>query len=362
MRAIRLILTGVALIAPLAVMSPVTATATTAGPSTAGFIVWSNRAADGSEHLVIARADGSHPRNLTTPAPDIKDADAQISPDGRWIAYQRDHGEVETIRLVHPDGRDDHALDLGCVDPCDAVASPTWLSKRRIAFTRVVNGTPDPDTGSVTLYTAQIDGQNVRRLSEPGTDGVYEDGYLRAAPDHSYLTFVRRRIADESAALFRMAPDGSHRRQLTPYGLGIDINDLSTARQGPTKDLLVFDAGGRGDTTKSFVDLGTVPATCRSLSDCTAKIRWLTDNASSGRRNGNPQWSPDGTSLVFTDRASAAETNAEIWTMRYPESTRRRISTSPNFDYRPTWGAACHHTQHHSHGPQRRGGCETSTQ
>ena len=27
--------------------------------------------------------------------------------------------------------------------------------------------------------------------------------------------------------------------------------------------------------------------------------------------------------------------------MRYPESTRRKISTSPNLDYRPTWGTAC---------------------
>jgi Tol biopolymer transport system component len=337
MHAGRLFTSLVSIAAVFAVVNPISASGTNLRPSHKGVIVWSNRAADSSEHLLIARADGSHQKDLTTPAADTTDADAQMSPDGRWIAYQRDQGESETIRLVRPDGRDDHVVDLACVDPCLAVASPTWLSNHRIAFTRVAQ---TGDTSSVALYTARIDGGGVHRFSEPGTDGVYEDLYLRVAPDHRYLTFLRRRIADGTSALFRASLDGSHRRQLTPYGLRVDINDLSTANHGSTKDLLVFDSGGRGDPTKTFLDLGTVPATCRSLSDCTSKIRWLTDNAATGRRNGNPQWSPDGTSLVFTDRASGAEPNAEIWTMRYPESTRRKISTSPNFDYRPTWGVA----------------------
>ena len=334
----RLVTSLVSLATVFAVVYPLSASATNTGPSTNGVIVWSNRASDGSEHLLIAQADGTHQKDLTIPTPDTKDTDAQISPDGRWIAYQHDQGESETIHLVRPDGRDDHLVDIGCVEPCLAVASPTWLSNHRIAFTRV---SQSGDTTSVALYTSRIDGSDVHRLSEPGIDGVYEEAYLRVAPDQRYLTFLRRRTADGSSALFRMAPDGSHLHQLTPYDLGIDINDLSTARHGPTKDLLVFDSGGRGDPAKTFIDIGTVPTTCRSLSDCTSKIRWLTDNAATGRRNGNPQWSPDGTSLVFTLRANAAESNAEIWTMRYPASTRHKISTSPNFDYRPTWGAAC---------------------
>jgi len=341
-RALRLTTALVSVVAALTIANPLSASATNTGPSTDGVIVWSTRAADGSEHLLIARADGSHQHDLTKPATDTKDSDAQISPNGRWIVYQHDQGDSETIHLVRPDGRGDHVVDVGCVNPCKAAAGPTWLSNERIAFT-LVSGLSNPNNGeSIALYTARIDGRNVRRLSEPSSDGVYEEQYLRAAPDHRYLTFLRRRIADETAALFRVAPDGTELRQLTPYSLRVDVNDLSTARRGPTKDLLVFESGGRGDPTKPFVDLGTVPATCRSLSDCTSKIRWLTDNAATGRRNGNPQWSPRGTSLVFTDRASGAEPNVEIWTMRYPESTRRKISTSPNFDYRATWGPAAY--------------------
>ena len=337
MKAIRLLTTLLSLTAALAVVNPVSASAMHTGPSTEGVIVWSNRAADRSEGLLIARADASHQRELTPHAPDTRDFDAQISPDGRWIAYERDQGETATIHLVRPNGSNDHLVDVGCVSPCMSAASPTWLSNTRIAFT-LVFGPDDPP--SIALYTSRVDGADVHRLSDPSIDGVYEDGYLRVSPDRRYLTFKRARITDQSSALFRMALDGSDVRQLTPYSLRADAYDLSTARYGPTKDLLVFESGGRGDLTKTFLDLGTVPATCRSLSDCRSKIRWLTDNAATGRRNGNPQWSPDGTSLVFTDRASGAEPNVEIWTMRYAKSARRMISTSPNFDYRPAWGAA----------------------
>jgi len=59
-----------------------------------------------------------------------------------------------------------------------------------------------------------------------------------------------------------------------------------------------------------------------------------------GRRTSNPQWSPGGCSLVFVDRSSIDEPNAEIWTTRFggTEAQRRNISNSVNFDYRPAWG------------------------
>ena len=43
-------------------------------------------------------------------------------------------------------------------------------------------------------------------------------------------------------------------------------------------------------------------------------------------------------SFTFTDRPSVTDQTAEIWTMRYLGTDRHKISTSVNFDYRPTWG------------------------
>ncbi len=336
--------TIVAIAASLATMPAASAGTGHGAPSADGVIVWTNRADDGSEHLMIARADGSHARALTPSIPDNFDIDAQVSPDGRWIAYEHDTAENASIHLVRPSGRDDHVVDVGCVDLCVAAASPTWLTNRKLAFT-LVKGPFDEQTGtatSVALWSARVDGSHVRRISQPASDGVYEEGRVHVSSDRSYVTFERFRNADETAALFRSEPDGSHLRQLTPWDLRADVFDLSTANRGPTKNLIVFESYGRGDPDATFADIATVPATCRSLEACTAKIHWLTDNGATGRRNANPQWSPDGSSLVFTNRSSIDEPNADIWTMRYGGSQRRQISTSPNFDYRPAWGTSGH--------------------
>src|SRR5690242_13055348 len=63
------------------------ASGTVHGPSTRGVIVWTERT-DAGDHLMIARADGSHARSLTPVIPDEGDIDAQVSPDGRWILYE----------------------------------------------------------------------------------------------------------------------------------------------------------------------------------------------------------------------------------------------------------------------------------
>jgi Tol biopolymer transport system component len=270
------------------------------------------------------------------------DIDAQVSPNGGWVTYEHDSPGSETIHLVKPNGEADHVLDLPCADPCFGSDAPTWLSSRRIAFLRVV-GPFDPVTGnavSAVLYSVRVDGTHLHRLSEPGIDGVYEDRYARVSSDRSYLMFQRLRLADNASALFRMTPGGSHVRQLTPWDIHADLYDLSTAGSGPTRDLIAFQSFGRGNPDATFADIGFLPATCNSVEDCTSRIVWMTDNSATGRRNSSPQWSPDGSSLVFIDRPSIDDPNAEIWTTRFggTETQRRNISNSVNFDYRPAWG------------------------
>lgn len=308
-------------------------------PSTRGIIVWTDRTNAG-DHLMIARADGTHRRSLTPVTPDEGDIDAQVSPDGRWVMFEHDNPQTFTVRLIHPDGTGAHDIPLPCTSPCIGISGgPTWLTNHRIAYV-VVNGpiSADGTAASVAVFTARPDGSDVRRFSPKADEGRFEYSHLRLSPDGSYVTFRRGDLAVGRSALFRADPDGRHPHQLTPYALDADVNDLSTARHGPTKDLLVFESFGRGDLDKTFVDIATVPATCGSLNDCASKIVWLTDNAATGRRNANPNWSPDGSSIVFTDRASIDINDAEIWTMRYLGTQRQRISNSPDFDFRPTWG------------------------
>jgi hypothetical protein len=308
-----------------------------AAPSTHGLIVWTNRAADGRENLMIAEADGSGVRQLTHAGKDGVDIDAQFSPNGEWIAYQHLGPEPGTVRLVRADGSDGYVLKVPCNDPCLEVGVPTWLSNDELAVSRVFGPIDKHDNAAeALLWTVRPDGTELHRLSPASAAGKFEDAYVHASRDGSYLVFMRRRLSDGATALFRMDDHGLQR--ITPWGLGIEVNDVSTAASGPTEDLVLFEAYGRGDPDATFVDLGTVPATCSSPSGCRQAIVWLTDNAASGRRNANPHWSPNGKNLVFTDRANIDTEDVEILTMRYGDTESRTISTSPRFDYRPDWG------------------------
>ena len=118
-----------------------------AAPSTHGLIVWTNRAADGRENLMIAEADGSGVHRLTNAGKDGVDIDPQFSPNGEWIAYQRLSPAGGTVRLVRPDGTDGHRLDVPCDEPCLEVGVPTWLSNKRLWEISVASpSAPIPNT------------------------------------------------------------------------------------------------------------------------------------------------------------------------------------------------------------------------
>jgi dipeptidyl aminopeptidase/acylaminoacyl peptidase len=323
-----------AAVAAMVGSTPLTATGTAQHHQDEGQIVWTHRAAPGSEQIVVARADGSWLRPLTPALPDTFDLDATISPDGRWVLYGRETPGSVGTRLITIDGTRDRSIQLGCSDPCASTAAATWLTNQRIAFTKVIGPFEGPNGSarSAVLYTSKPDGSNVRRLSQLGIDGSYEDGFARLTQDGRYLTFMRGRNDPPASALFRMRPDGTDVRQLTPWDLKAENYDLSPA------GLIVFQTFGKGDPTGTGRDLATVPANCGSLAACTRQIRYLTDNGTSGRRSSNPSWSPDGSHIAFAARPSIEVENADIWTMRYDGTALHQVSTSPEFDYRPDWG------------------------
>ena len=147
-----------------------------------------------------ARPDGSGLRALTHPGPNHMDYNAVISPDGSQVVFERDpltrDPAVTVIGMVGATGRGEHIVPLPCASPCAGVANPSWTPDgRRIVFTRVIGPFDGPGGAarSAVLYTARPDGSGMRRLSPPGIDGVYEDGFARFAPSGKYLIFARNR-------------------------------------------------------------------------------------------------------------------------------------------------------------------------
>jgi hypothetical protein len=302
-----------------------------AEPSADGRIVWTNRAADGRESLVIANADGTEQRALTHAGKGEYHVDAQFSPNGKWIAYEAGDEEGFEVRLIKPDGTQDHRLPVGCKDPCLGVGAPTWISNKRLFFVKVKGPIVDDAVAEALEWSVDIDGSDPFRMSDKRDAGKYEDSRAQVSPDGSF----------GKSTIMRVDVDGDDPAPILPWGLGVEIYDLSHATSGPTEGLVLFESYGRGDPDATFVDLGTVPWLCNGVKQCRKKIDWLTNNKASGRRNANPHWSPDGRDYVFTDRASIDTEDVQIWTTEYgtdEPGQSREISTSKRFDYRPDWG------------------------
>ena len=334
---------------PLAVLAALALPATSlltpahaaAEPSTDGHIVWTKRIADGREALLIANADGTGQRVLVPAAKGEVNVDAQFSPDGKWIAYEHQAGDSFEVRLIRSDGTHDHRLPVGCQDPCLGIGTPTWISNKRLFFVKVKGPVVDDTAAEALQWSVNIDGSRLFRMSDARDAGKYEDGRAQVTPGGSFVTWTRVRLSDGKSTIMRVDVDGDDPAPILPWGLGVEVYDLSHATSGPTEGLVLFEAYGRGDPDATFVDLGTVPWLCNGVKQCRRKIDWLTNNKASGRRNANPHWSPDGTDFVFTDRESIDTEDVQIWTARYGTGEpllQREISTSTRFDYRPDWG------------------------
>ena len=180
----------------------------------------------------------------------------------------------------------------------------------------------------------------MRRLSQRGIDGVYEDYHARFAANGKYLIFLRLRNRDGKTSVFRMRPDGSDVRQLTPWALDADVPDLSLAAHGPTKDLVVFETFGQGAPKGSEQDIATVPATCHPLAACIGEIRYVTRNGAGPGESFNSSWSPGGRRIAFTSALilPGKQPAGDIWTIRPDGRGRQQVSRSARFEFRPAWG------------------------
>jgi Tol biopolymer transport system component len=302
-----------------------------------GRLVWSHFTGDtsGTARVVSARPDGGALRVLSSGAAGQMDFFPSLSPDGRRVVFERDAPDAVAIMVMNADGSHQRTVDLGCADPCDSDQIPGWTPDgRHITFTRVVGpfDQVNDSARSAVLHVADLDGSHVHRLSQGGIDGAYEDYYARFLPDGRRVTFARVSNADSTSAIFAMDVRTRHARQLTPWSLAAEHPDPSS------RGLVAFETFGHGIPEGRSQDIATVPVDCASLVACTGQIRYVTHNGAGPTVSADPAWSPDGRRLGFAEWSDS--TPADIWSVRPDGSDRRQVSTSPLWDFLPSWGVS----------------------
>lgn len=200
----------------------------THGPSQSLNAAWSpdgksitfERIAADDSHAAVAvmDADGANVRELT---PTGYQGDPSFTSDGRQIVYTHTNPDhYDAVWLVNTDGSNLRELqstrNLGHGDICgcdvDATVSPDG---KTITYVRVLG----PWGGNQALMSVGIDGTGLKRLTPPSLEvGIHHDW----SPDGKLIVFTAPGdpTPGQSANLWVMRPDGSHRRNLTRYTHG----------------------------------------------------------------------------------------------------------------------------------------------
>jgi Tol biopolymer transport system component len=240
------------------------------------------------------------------------------------IAFNRQVGQEIDIAVVAPDRTGLRVLIRDAYDPA-------WSPDGRLlAFTR------RSSTGDTDIWIANADGSGEHDLFSPDTN----ERAASWSPDGQRLVIQAWAHGQQSDELYTEDADGGNRVQLThanattaqespmspqwsptgqlivfaetdnlytiqPDGQGVrGLSDEGTAINpdwSPDGTRVVYDASGRSGRFGAWDDIYVLPV------DGTSRARDLTNTLD---YDGNAAWSPDGTRIVYT-----------IWKTRHGEST-----------------------------------------
>jgi len=224
-------------------------------------------------------------------------------------------------------------------DGCD-VAGSCFVLRPTIAFTSTRDAPADSPFTAAEIYLMDPDpaNPNPRRL----TDNAYGDAFPALSPDGKRIVFDsnRNRTADEplnTSGLFLMNTDGTDQTLLTrgssaswsPDGRNIAFHASASGTGAPIRT----DPGSATSDSDIFV------ANVDDLLGGTQQPRDITN--SPDRIDDDPDWSPDGTHIVFTSHDATDDprlsNTAEIYVINADGTGIRRLTANDEEERAPAW-------------------------
>lgn len=167
--------------------------------------------------------------------------------------------------------------------------------------TRIVLGRGRADFSASAIWIMNADGSDQHQLLN---DPSGFDDEPRFSPDGSHVVFQRCLLpTTQTCSVFRIRADGTDFTQLTPYTNNTDEEDLTPAYSPDGNQIAFF--GVERDGVISAVDVMNANG---------SNIRKLTPAVLEAFI---PDWSPDGTKIVFSTRAVYPPNtiNPQLWIM-----------------------------------------------
>ena len=163
----------------------------------------------GGQGIFLIRDDGTGRRRLTTnPFLEESDEDANVSPDGKTVTLVR-HKVDELLQALYAVNIDGSHLRKVVPYRYEVAVKHDWAPDGRHIL--ITTDADYPHGRSPNVATVRPDGTHLRLLTHyrGGAFGAFAGSY---SPDGRWIVFRVENLELEQYKLFKMRPDGSHRK------------------------------------------------------------------------------------------------------------------------------------------------------
>jgi Tol biopolymer transport system component len=283
MRKLRRDRRGLGMLAAAVLVSAVCATGASAtSPGLNGRIVFTAVVGKHTQ-LFTVRADGSGQTQITHLQDGTDALNANWSPDGNRIAFERDYPYPHAaVFTMNADGG-----QLRTLTPKKKLffeGAPAWspdgkriVLARQVCFTSACTGPRDHNE----LWIMNRNGSGARQVTRPLVTGAHAENFVdhpQFSPDGRRIVYVKR--LGGKAAVFVVNVHGSGVRQLTNFQMGVD----DRVDWSPDGSRILF------SDNEKFVDIYTVHPDGKALTQLTH---------SEGGNYSAKSWSPDGKQILL---------------------------------------------------------------
>jgi TolB protein len=288
-------------------------------------------AGTGRGQIYVERADGSSVTALVTS--DFDDVSPALSPDGRRVAFGRNTADGSTALgayVVNIDGTGLKQMDANGEDPSWS-PDGTQLVETRALF--------DPGASApynVALWIENLASGDAHQITRVGVrcpnacaEGGQDD-QARWSPDGKRLAFLRETYTSpEQFGIFTMAADGSDLQQVTPDGMNV-----ADPQWSPDGTLIVFQSPP-DPIQQSAQNIYTIRADGTGLTQLTSGL----PAASSGLEGAfHPSFAPDGRQIVFAHFPGSNPNGASLYVMDADGTDVHLLAPTDLDQNAPVWG------------------------